>query len=70
VCLTLSAQGLDYSRTGFLYSYTYKKVAEGDVPSDKQLADGDTILGYSRQARPAPSVHSSARSWSDLLAAA
>lgn len=42
-------RGLDYEATGFLYSYTYKAVAEGDTATGKALADGDTILAYSRQ---------------------
>ncbi|GIL54233.1 hypothetical protein Vafri_9807, partial [Volvox africanus] len=42
-------RGLDYEQTGFLYSYTYKQVQQGDTATNKALADGDTILAYSRQ---------------------
>ncbi|KAG2485211.1 hypothetical protein HYH03_015998 [Edaphochlamys debaryana] len=42
-------RGLDYDQTGFLYSYTYKQVQHGDTATHKALADGDTILAYSRQ---------------------
>lgn len=42
-------RSLDYDQTGFLYSYTYKQVQPGDTATNKALADGDTLLAYSRQ---------------------